>query len=129
MNKIILLFAFLCVFLGSCEKCDDEQLICTEEFRMVTIKLKNALAGPIVLDSSYTIRQSNNERIRPEQQVLPGSYVVLDDSYHYKLKNQEDNFRFYGWKNNQLIADQLFRIGGDNCHINKISGADIFVVQ
>ena len=104
-------------------------IICTTEFRMVMLKVKNSVGNPVVLDSFYTVRQSNNQKIHSLANPPDGFYVVLDDSHHSQLQMSEDNFRFLGWKNNQLIVDELYRIGADNCHISRNSGVDSVVVQ
>jgi hypothetical protein len=123
-------FALLPVLaLAACSKCDEDDNICTNEFRMIILKVESPSKAPVTLDSAYTIRLSNNDRFRSQEQTAPGSYVVLDDSYHPKLKKAEDNFRFVGWRNNQIVVDQTYRISGDNCHINKRTGADSVVVQ
>lgn len=96
---------------------------------MITLKVESPTKAAVTLDSSYTIRLSNNERIQPQQPMVPGSYVVLDDTYHPKLRKAEDRFRFVGWRNNQIVVDQTYDIAGDNCHINKRSGVDSVVVQ
>lgn len=117
-------------FLASCSKCDDvDGVVCTQELRMITLKVKSPNDAVITLDSSYTIRQSNNERIQNMSPISPGVYVVLDDSYHRRLVRSEDNFRFVGWKNGQTVVNQTYRIAGDDCHIYKKSGVDSVVVQ
>jgi len=128
MKKI--LFALIpALALGACCKCDDGDDVCTQEFRMITLKVESPTKATVTLDSSYTLRLSNNERIQPQQPMGPGYYVVLDDSYHPKLRKAEDRFRFVGWRNNQVVVDETYNIAGDNCHINKRSGADSVVVQ
>ena len=104
-------------------------IICTQELRMITLKVMTPAKSPVSLDSAYTIRVSNNERINYQHQMSVGTYVVLDDSYHHRLRRHEDQFRFIGWKNNQVVVNELYRIAGDQCHINKRSGADSVIVQ
>ena len=129
MKKAFLFFIPVLAF-TACEKCDDEDgEVCTDEFRMITLTVKSSSMTAITLDSVYTIRQSTNEKITPQQPMAPGIYVVLDDSYHSKLKKTDDNFRFVGWRSNQIVVDQNFRIAGDNCHITKRSGIDSVMVQ
>jgi hypothetical protein len=127
MKKVFLLLVPV-IALAGCIKCYDDG-VCTEEFRTIGLKVESPNKTPVALDSSYTIRVSNNERIRPQQSTMAGYYVVLDDSYHAKLKKAEDDFRFVGWRNNQVVVDQAFRIAGDNCHIIKRSGPDSVTVQ
>lgn len=102
--------------------------VCTDEFRMVTVSVQSAGGTPVVLDSVYTIRQSNGERINPEQPNSAGIYVVLDDSYHSRLRKTEDDFRFVGWRNNSVAVDEVYHISGDKCHINKHSGPVIVTI-
>src|SRR5918993_3089692 len=82
MKKALLFFIPVLAF-TACEKCDDEDgEVCTADFRMITLTVKSSSMTAIALDSVYTIRQSTNEKIRPQQPMAPGVYVVLDDSYH-----------------------------------------------
>lgn len=121
---------FLCSLLvGLIICCSCKRVICTYEFRMITLKVKDLAGMPVVLDSFYTVRQSNIQNIHSNQNPGPGLYTVLDDSYQPQLKNSEDNFRFLGWKNNQLVVNEPYRIGADMCHILRKTGADSVLVQ
>jgi hypothetical protein len=129
MKKILVLLSAP-LFLLSCDKDKEEtSVICTADFRMIRLKVKGTNDNIITLDSAYTTRISNNQRFVSQQQGGPGYYVVMDDSYQQELAETEDNFRFTGWKNNQLVVNELYRIGADKCHIYKKSGADSVVVQ
>jgi hypothetical protein len=130
MKKLAILLLPV-AFLASCSKCDDDidGVVCTQELRMITLKVKSATDALVTLDSFYTLRPSRNERIQSREQAGPGVYVVLDDSYHRRLVRSEDNFRFVGWKNGQTVVDQTYRIAGDDCHIYKKAGMDSVVVQ
>jgi hypothetical protein len=127
--KKFALAAAAALFFTACEKCKDPGIICTEEFRMIMLKIESPVKTPVTLDSFYTLRVSNGERIRPQQGMQPGYYVVLDDSYQPRLKGKEEDFRFSGWRGGQQVVNQAYRIAADNCHISKRSGADSVTVQ
>jgi len=113
--------------ISSCDKCEDE-IVCTQEFRSITIRLDNGTQMPVTLDEVYTLRQGSTQKIIFTQPFTNGQYIVLDDSYHSSLKNQEADFRFIGVKSNQVVVDQTFKIRGDDCHVYKVSGPDNVLV-
>ena len=113
---------------SSCGKCDDDQVVCTEEFRRITLSVDNSTQLPVSLDEAYTLRGNSTQKLFFEQSPDDGNYVVLDDSYHSELINAEDDFRFIGVKNNQVVVDQTFRIAGDNCHVFKKTGPDTILI-
>ena len=55
---------------------------------------------------------------------MEGTYIVLDDSYRDKLQNDKDKFRLVGIKEGKKVVDELFVIGADCCHIQKIEGKE-----
>lgn len=116
------------VLISACTRCGDE-IICTDDLRMILLNVQGTGEQTGILDSAYTIRQSTGEKIRYPQPLGPGHYVVLDDTYQPELRNQEDMFRFIGWKNNAIVVNEEFIIGADNCHIFKRSGADSIRIQ
>ena len=127
MKKIFLII-FPAVLILACNRSKGPS-ICTDDFRMITLVIKHSSGQLAVLDSSYTVRVNTGEKIRPQQNMGMGYYVVLDDGYQPILKNREEDFRFVGWKNNIIVADQVYRIGADNCHIYKKTGLDSLVLQ
>lgn len=123
------LFVLSLLIFAVCTKCGKPGTVCTDEFRMVTLKVVSATSSPIALDSVFTIRQSTGERIQLQQPGIPGYYVVLDDSYQSRLRKSADDFRFVGWRNNGMVVNQIYNISGDNCHISKRSGVDSVIIQ
>ena len=128
--KKAFVFILSALYLTACQKKSDDKdgIVCTAEFRMITLTVSGQGEQSANLDSSYTVRVSTQAKLRPTQQAGNNKYVVLDDSYHTLLKNSQENFRFVGWKNNQIVVDELYTISGDNCHISKKSGADTVAV-
>lgn len=91
---------------------------------MVTVQVIDPTGAAVQLDEVYTLRLSNNEKIRVEQPT-EGGYVVLDDNYLKHLQNDKDDFRFIGMKDGKKVLDELFVIGADCCHVQKIKGKEI----
>lgn len=129
MKSLIYSLAFVMVaqllLSSSCErgKCPPN-VTCTEVFSMVTVQVIDPTGAAVQLDEVYTLRLSNNEKIRVEQPT-EGGYVVLDDNYLKHLQNDKDDFRFIGMKDGKKVLDELFVIGADCCHVQKIKGKEI----
>jgi hypothetical protein len=113
------LIAFCIVMLLSCKDNKEDMVVCTMEFRMVSIQVN----GP-TLDTFYTIRLSTGDTIRPisGRQFQENTYTVLDDNYQPLLVNAEDSFRFYGILQQQQVVNEVFKIKADRCHIDYVSG-------
>ena len=78
---IIIFFTIL--FFISCAK--EEEVICTMEWRYISIDVKGG-----ILDDFYTIRKYTGDTIRNEKDNIIGSnsYIILSDNYQNKIKNR-----------------------------------------
>ena len=112
---IIIFFTIL--FFISCAK--EEEVICTMEWRYISIDVKGG-----VLDNFYTIRKYTGDTIRYEKDNIIGSnsYIILSDNYQNKIKNKEDIFIFKGYITDSLVVNEQYVIKADECHINYVSG-------
>lgn len=120
MNKIILIIGVL-LFSKSCFDNNNDGVICTAIFASVTVEVTGSS-----LDDYYTVRTSNNDTIRINEDLFGENvYTVLDDNYLPKLKNDRDEFTFIGIIAGQLVVSEEFVISADECHITKISGKDV----
>jgi hypothetical protein len=114
---LVLSSAFIFVMLLSFQ-CKRETA-CTMEFRTVGIQV---IGDP--LDDFYTIRNLNGDTLRYENYGFEDNYyIILDDNFHVYLKNSSENFTFIGIINGEKVVDEAFVIRGDDCHIEKVSGA------
>ena len=121
MKALIFLLLSL---LASCITRKD-QVMCTEEFRSVTITVHGD-----TLDAHYTVRVSTGDTVFSAGITFPwsGVYVVLDDSYRQPIENRTEDFRFTGYVGDTLVVDEIFRISADRCHISYVSGkTDIYL--
>ena len=101
----------------SCTK--DEEVICTMEYRYISIDVKGG-----ILDDFYTIRKYTGDTIRYEKDNIIGnnSYIILSDNYQNKIKNKEEIFIFKGYITDSLVVNEQYIIKADECHINYVSG-------
>lgn len=124
MKKVFALTSVAAMIIAGC--CTEP--ICTEEFRMVNLQVRSSSHQPVILDSAYTIRAGNAERITYPA-MGAGYYTVLDDSYQPKLKRDKDQFTFYGFLGGVKVVEEVYSISADNCHIRKEGGKDSVAIQ
>lgn len=118
--KLVSFFILMVVsilILISCTK--DEEVICTMEYRYISIDVKGG-----ILDDFYTIRKYTGDTIRNEKDNIIGSnsYIILSDNYQNKIKNKEEIFIFKGYITDSLVVNEQYVIKADECHINYVSG-------
>jgi hypothetical protein len=118
--KLVSFFILIVVsilILISCTK--DEEVICTMEYRYISIDVKGG-----ILDDFYTIRKYTGDTIRNEKDniIVNNSYIILSDNYQNKIKNKEEIFIFKGYITDSLVVNEQYVIKADECHINYVSG-------
>ncbi len=127
IKKLSLLIFAILFFLG-CSKSDDpDEIICSDEFRMIGLTVTGGR-----LNDFYTVRESTKDTIRfTESGTYPISrwHPVLDDSYQEILKDTEEQFYFYGFADGERVVHELFIIGADACHIYKVSGKESVILN
>jgi hypothetical protein len=118
----VYIILFLSAGLSACQNdLDSKQVFCTFEFRSIGIKVPGE-----PLTNYYTVRLSNADTIRHPDSGEPQTQwcSVLDDSYRRKLTNKQDVFRFIGKRGDDIVVEEDYLIGADECHVYKVSGKD-----
>lgn len=120
----ILLFSILTLAISSCIKTDEcKDVVCTEVFKSITIKIIDSQNLPVLLDSYKTIKDSNNETFTIADSFSgDGIYTIIDDSHKHKTATSGSTFIFEGTKNNVVVVSEEFVITKDCCHISLKSG-------
>ena len=80
--KIIFILGTLMLSFFSCQKNEEDecgQVICTLEFKIITVLVKDTNQNPVILDSYQVINKENNE------DVTPSNYSDIDDGIYGKL--------------------------------------------
>ena len=135
MKKFLIFSSAFLLFTTSCTKescqedpCSDDAF-CTAVFVTVGVQIKDNQDNPVKLDAAYTIRKKTGEKIIFTQDQTAGRYHVLQDNFTNKLANRSEEFQFIGIKNNKTVVSETYLIGGDCCHIYKLSGKETVVAS
>ena len=128
LSLVALLLLSSPVFLAStCSKsksssCDD--VACTMIFAAVSVQVVDAANAPVKLDEVYTVRKSTGQKIKPDQHMAEGRYVILDDSYQKTIQNSSEVFVLGGMKDGKRVVSETYTISADCCHVKKGSGKE-----
>ncbi len=132
--KHTLLFLVGLFFIISCDeeneskKCP-EDILCTMEFRTLTITVKDTHDELVALDSYKVIQVSDNKDITPSNELNSlqnGYYTMVTDGSLKKGETQE--ILFLGYVNNQEIIRSTYTVAHDCCHVSLVSGDTNIVV-
>lgn len=112
---------------------DCAKVMCTMDFRMITVQLKDSLGNPFMPDKVQTFHANGGTLIHeetsspmPEQDV----YTVADDGDLSDFTREKVTpVVFKVIKNNKTIKEANFELKTDCCHISKVSGPDELVVS
>jgi len=122
----LIFIVFLSIISTACNQ-KTKEIICTEEFRMITI----AIDGP-ELEDYYTLRVKTGDTIRPTQRLPKTSiqnYTVLDDNFQKSLQGKKETFIFIGIIDGKTAVQEDFVIEADACHVYKNSGAELVTLE
>lgn len=122
IHTLLLTLLFSIIFLSNtCRGKSDDDFLCTEEFRVITIQIEG-----IQPDSFHTVWLSKNRIINNEDFKFGGTddniYPVLTDLHQKELENKVDDFAFRAFVGGKLVVNEPFKFSADRCHIFKISG-------
>jgi hypothetical protein len=130
MKKIIYL-SLIIILLGCTDedKSDCSGVACTEEFKTITISIKDSNGKPIalnrfkviILDSGSDITRSvNDTEFELMKQI--GVYPLFGDENRGEYESKELEINFKGFIDNQEIVNSNYIVGADCCHVHLIEG-------
>ena len=115
--------------------CPDD-LMCTADFRTISITVKDAAGQPVVLDKVQVVvagtstpvlgPNGDDENLGASKQ---GRYMVATDNSMALLGKAGKSVDFKGYKNGRQIVAHRMVIGHDCCHIKLLKGAQTVVVN
>jgi len=112
-----------------------EDLVCTMEFRTVTVKFLDNLGKPVVVKDFRSINLRNHESMRGgrlDADTAKGIYTVASDANLKGLTNKGDTVLVFAKHPlSNVLKEGKFVISGGvcACHIAKVSGPDTIVFE
>lgn len=133
----------ICAF-SACRKCEDhvdppvscESVFCTMNFASVGVRVVDAAAQPVKLDS-FVVVDMNGVPLPLAVGGTPvfgpsgdnGYYSVLTDAWRTGHENTTVKVRALGYRGNVEVLNQVYEIATDCCHVSKVSGQDTVMVN
>ncbi|WP_345005880.1 hypothetical protein [Snuella lapsa] len=141
MVKKLLLILVLFHIVSACNNNDETDpscanIACTEEFRTLTVTIKDTNDIPVALDSFKVIavvsgndltRETSSSELALMQQN--GTYPLFGDEYTNTYRNKEIEVQFRGFKNSQQIVTENYVVAADCCHVFLVSGTTNLTIQ
>ncbi len=101
-----------------------KDIMCTEDFRFVTLTVADETRKPIVLDRYETVRASNNAVLARKDNTTmgAGTYVVASDGEREGISACGEIFFFRGYRGGKKVIEEEFTLRNDCCHVERQSG-------
>ncbi|MDG1803546.1 hypothetical protein [Flavicella sp.] len=129
LKKIILLLTTILTTACSDSKtedinsdCNPIDIVCTEEFRSITLEIIDINDNPVILDAFKIIREDTGEEIESSENFHQNFYTIINDNYQNEIAQKEINLKFTGFINNIEVLSTNYVVSADCCHIELISG-------
>ncbi len=131
MKKLSYLFLLIPFAIGGCTPAKSvqcENMICTQEFRSVTVKFKDASGNAVAVKDFKSVNNRTGKEITSESsQNNWGGYTVVSDADTKTLSEKGDAIvvtATHPATNKRVSAEFVVSGGACACHINKISGPE-----
>ena len=110
-------------------------VFCTEEYRTITISVKDNEGVAVALDyfkvivvsngNDITLEASNNEY---DWLAKNGTYPLFSDKYVAQYPNKKLEINFKGFVDDKLVVDSDYTVGADCCHVMLVEGETNIVI-
>ncbi|RYD50844.1 MAG: hypothetical protein EOP52_12705 [Sphingobacteriales bacterium] len=106
---------------------DCRAVMCTMDFRTVSLRVVDASGKPVKLDSYQTVLSGKGTAVLSGDaaaSMLDGTYPVVTDEWVANHKNTTAKMIFIGMVGNKPVVTETFEIKADCCHVSKVSGKE-----
>ncbi|WP_296620687.1 hypothetical protein [Marivirga sp.] len=105
-------------------------VICTMEFKIIDLEIKNNEGEAIVLDEFYS--EIDGEKVEiPDDvyQLKDGVYPVATDGQMKDLSFDGNEVIFFGLMDGKKVVEHKMTIGKDCCHIQLVEGEQKVIIS
>jgi hypothetical protein len=137
-RKIILLILLFSMVLLSCmrEKKDGGRM-CTTEYRMLTVTVKDFQSDPVVLSKYYVKKTATGEIIDFSKEDpymdsinrAQGIYFLCTDGMMNMTSESGTEFEFHGILDSTELVNEKYLIANDECHVYILAGKTNIVID
>ena len=135
MKGVSNFFLILVVFLSSCSSSEPavcENMVCTKEFRTITVKFIDDYGDPLLVNNFSAVNKRTGRSMSQTNSIQGlGIYVVASDADQKELSEKGDIVLVSASnpKNNSKVSAEFVISGGlCICHVSKISGPEIIKI-
>ncbi|RAJ11294.1 hypothetical protein [Arenibacter echinorum] len=135
VGLLTVLLALNCSDNGTDDTPNCMDAICTEEYRTITISVKDKDGVAVALDSFKVDDLTNGENITLDASsseygwmTKNGTYPLFSDKYVAKYRNKKLEINFRGYVDDKLLVDSNYTVGADCCHVTLIEGETDIVI-
>lgn len=101
-----------------------KDIMCTEDFRFVTLTVTDKTGAPVRFDRYETVRVSGGAVLarKDNTEMQPGTYVVASDGEKESISTCGEKFLFRGYRDGKKVLEEPFALRNDCCHVERQSG-------
>lgn len=115
----------------------DKGVNCTEEYRMLTVSVKDSASKPVILSNYFVKKTSTGEVIDFSSEDpyidsinrIQGIYFLMTDGKMGMTSKSGTEFEFLGLLDSVQIVDEKYIVGNDDCHVIMLSGKTEIVIS
>jgi hypothetical protein len=134
-NRIAFILIIGPILFFSCKR--NKEVICTMEYRMLTVTVKDSASKPVHLSQYYVKKTSTGEIIdfsREEPYLdsinrINGIYILFSDGKMGMTSETGTEFELHGISGTTEKVNEKYSIGNDQCHVQMISGKTAIVIS
>lgn len=131
MKKALFLSTLMLALWNCSDKDDDDQIscagiACTEIFISFDVNVRDGAGMPVALDefevSDAATGEDLTRRIDNDTQRSEGTYPLYDDLFVAGNQNTSREIVFKGFIGGQEVANVVYTVAADCCHVSLVSG-------
>jgi len=105
----------------------EEEVICTEEFRTLTVELKDENGDAITLSKVVVTLGATGDTLYRDALInsVPGVYALANDNHLELLKSTGSKVVLHGYENDDLLVSNTYWVGHNCCHVELLEVLDL----
>lgn len=102
-------------------------VLCTEDFRMLSITLKDEAGNPVVTDDVEVYYTKSKESLNLDENLIlmeEGVYIIATDAQMEDIDPEGTSITFEAHTDSKTTFSKKFEVGRDCCHIERLDKGD-----